>query len=102
MYGYEWTQNNGIYKLIPNAKVIKEIRPVFKKELDFFGFDTNWQYPDTSAPLLWAEGIRRYVLNGQLVAEAVGGGLYTKPAKKIKKQDLVLEPIHINLLWEKK
>lgn len=101
MYGYEWTQNNGIYKLIPNAKVIKEIRPVFKKELDFFGFDTNWQYPDTSAPLLWAEGIRRYVLNGQLVAEAVGGGLYTKPAKKIKKQDLVLEPIHINLLWEK-
>jgi hypothetical protein len=36
MYGYEWTAKNGIYRLVINSKVIKEIRPVFKQELDYF------------------------------------------------------------------
>jgi len=99
MYGYEWTSENGIYRLIPNAKVIKEIRPVFKQELDYFGFNAFWEYPETDAPLLWAEGIRRYVLNGELVAEAVGGGFYTKPTIKIKKEGLTLKAIDIDKLW---
>ena len=71
MYGYEWTGQNGIYRLSVNSKIEKEIRPVFKEELDYFGFNEHWTYPDTDAPLLWAEGIRRYVLNGSCVAEAV-------------------------------
>jgi len=100
MYGYEWTSKNGIYKLVPNAKVIKEIRPVFKEELDYFGFDMHWKYPNTEAPLLWAEGIRRYILNGEVVAEAVGGGFYTKPTINIKKEDLKLKPIKIDVLWK--
>ena len=61
------------------AKLKNEIRPVFKEELDYFGFNEHWTYPDTDAPLLWAEGIRRYILNGTCVAEATGGGFYTKP-----------------------
>ena len=64
MYGYEWTGQNGIYRLSVNSKIEKEIRPVFKEELDYFGFNEHWTYPDTDAPLLWAEGIRRYILNG--------------------------------------
>lgn len=100
MYGYQWTNKNGVYRLVPNAKVIKEIRPVFKEELDYFGFDAHWQYPKTGAPLLWAEGIRRYVLNGEVVAEAVGGGFYTKPAINIKKEALNLKPINIAQLWK--
>ncbi len=79
MYGYDWTEQNGIYRLSVNSKVQKEIRPVFKEELDYFGFSQHWTYPDTQAPLLWAEGVRRYVINGELVAEASGGGYYTKP-----------------------
>lgn len=100
MYGYQWTNKNGIYRLVPNAKVIKEIRPVFKEELDYFGFDAHWQYPKTDAPLLWAEGIRRYVLNGEVVAEAVGGGFYTKPTINVKKEDLKLKAVSITGLWK--
>lgn len=100
MYGYEWTTKNGIYRLVPNAKVIKEIRPVFKEELDYFELNRYWEYPETDAPLLWAEGIRRYIINGELVAEAVGGGFYTKPTIKIMNEDLKLTPIRIDTLWE--
>ena len=99
MYGYEWTDQNGIYRLSVNSKIEKEIRPVFKEELDYFGFSAHWTYPDTKEPLLWAEGIRRYVLNGECVAEAVGGGFYTKPTIKIYKDRLTLEPINIDALW---
>lgn len=100
MYGYQWTDKNGIYRLVPNAKVIKEIRPVFKEELDYFGFDAYWQYPKTDAPLLWAEGIRRYVLNGEVVAEAVGGGFYTKPTINVKREGLTLKAINVRCLWK--
>jgi phosphoadenosine phosphosulfate reductase len=100
MYGYQWTEKNGIYRLVPNAKVIKEIRPVFKEELDYFGLDAYWQYPKTDAPLLWAEGIRRYVLNGEVVAEAVGGGFYTKPTINVKKEGLTLKPVNITQSWK--
>ena len=36
MYGYEWTEEYGIFRLTKDAKIQKEIRPVFKEELDFF------------------------------------------------------------------
>ena len=100
MYGYEWTDKNGIYRLSVNSKIEKEIRPVFKEELDYFGFNEHWSYPETKAPLLWAEGIRRYILNGACVAEAVGGGFYTKPTIKIYKEGLTLETIDIDALWK--
>ena len=100
MYGYEWTNQNGIYRLSLNGKIEKEIRPVFKDELDYFGFNEHWTYPDTKEPLLWAEGIRRYVLNGNYVAQAVGGGFYTKPTIKFFSEDLKLEPIDVKLLWK--
>ena len=100
MYGYEWTDQNGIYRLSVNSKIEKEIRPVFKEELDYFGFNEHWSYPDTKAPLLWAEGIRRYILNGACVAEAIGGGFYTKPTIKVYNEGLVLEPIDVEALWK--
>ena len=100
MYGYEWTDKNGIYRLSVNSKIEKEIRPVFKEELDYFGFNEHWSYPNTKAPLLWAEGIRRYVMNGICVAEAVGGGFYTKPEIKIYQENLKLKPINVGALWK--
>jgi len=99
MYGYEWTSENGIYRLSLNDAIKKEIRPVFKEELDYFNLNDYWKYPDTTAPLLWAEGIRRYVLNGDCVAEAAGGGFYTKPTIKCHNQNLELKPIDIDALW---
>lgn len=102
MYGYEWTEEYGIFRLTINEKVPKEIRPVFHEELDFFGLDAYWDYPkDTEAPLLWAEGIRRYVMNGVCVAEAQGGGFYTKPyIHRLTEERLQLKPIDIERLYE--
>lgn len=102
MYGYEWTEEYGIFRLTINAKVPKEIRPVFHEELDFFGMDAYWDYPkDAEAPLLWAEGIRRYVMNGVCVAEAQGGGFYTKPViHRLTQERLQLKPIDTERLYE--
>ena len=85
-----------------DAKVQKEIRPVFHEELDFFGMDAYWDYPkDTDAPLMWAEGIRRYVMNGVCVAEAQGGGFYTKPViNRLTEERLQLHPIDTGRLYE--
>ena len=33
MYGYEWTEEYGIFRLTIDAKIQKEIRPVFHEEL---------------------------------------------------------------------
>ena len=102
MYGYEWTGEYGIFRLTIDARLQKEIRPVFHEELDFFGMDEYWDYPkDTDAPLLWAEGIRDYVLNGECVAKATGGGVYTKPViKRLTEKRLKLQPINIRRLYE--
>ena len=77
----------------------KEIRPVFKEELDFFEMYKYWEYPDTDAPILWAEGIRKYVLNGNVIAEAKGGSFYEKPKIEIKDSNVKkLHPISTNHL----
>jgi len=100
MYGYIWLDGeNGIFKLDVSVTVQKEIRPVFKEELDFFEMYKVWEYPETTAPLLWAEGIRKYVLNGEVIAEAKGGSFYEKPKIVIKNTDIKkLTPIDVNRL----
>ncbi|MGM9997869.1 MAG: phosphoadenosine phosphosulfate reductase family protein [Candidatus Bruticola sp.] len=102
MYGYTWTEENGIFRLSIDAGISKEIRPVFREELDFFGLDEYWDYPkDSNAPLLWAEGVRRYIHNGKCVAEAHGGGFYTKPViERFTEERLQLKPIDIECLYE--
>lgn len=101
MYGYEWTEEYGIFRLTIDAKIQKEIRPVFKEELDFFELYKQWDYPDTDQPLLWAEGVRRYILNGVCVAEIQGGGIYTKPTVMLKTEErLSLAPIDVKRLYE--
>lgn len=85
MYGYRWLDGEyNIFKLDVSVSVQKEIRPVFKEELDFFEMYKYWDYPDTTAPLLWAEGIRKYIHNGVVIAEAKGGSFYERPKITIK------------------
>lgn len=102
MYGYEWTDEYGIFRLTKTVNIQKEIRPVFHEELDFFGMEQYWDYPkDTDAPILWAEGVRRYVLNGECVAEAQGGGFYTKPVIfRHTEARLELKPVDVNRLYD--
>ncbi|MGB9856508.1 MAG: phosphoadenosine phosphosulfate reductase family protein, partial [Caldisericum exile] len=78
-----------------------EIRPVFFEELDLLGFDKYWEYPKTEEPLLWALGGRKYFYHGELVAEAVGGGLFTKPELKIYRDKINLKPVNIEKMLEK-
>ena len=102
MYGYEWTEEYGIFRLTIDAKIQKEIRPVFHEELDFFGLDQYWDYPkDTDAPILWAEGVRRYVLNGKTIAEVQGGAFYTKPVvHRVSDERLILQPVDVDRLYD--
>jgi len=102
MYGYEWTKEYGIFRLNIDSKVQKEIRPVFHEELDFFGMDAFWDYPkDSDAPLLWAEGVRKYVLNGTCIAEVQGGAFYTKPTVVRRTDEKIrLVPIDVDRLYE--
>ncbi len=102
MYGYEWTEEYGIFRLTIDAKIQKEIRPVFREELDFFEMDKYWDYPkDTTAPLLWAEGVRKYILNGKTIAEAQGGSFYSKPSiKRLSEERIKLQPVDIRRLYE--
>ncbi len=102
MYGYKWLDGeNGIFVLDASVALQKEIRPVFKEELDFFGMNEVWKYPETDKPLLWAEGIRKYVFNGNVIAEAKGGSFYEKPKIIIKDETIKeLKPIDIEKLIE--
>lgn len=100
MYGYKWEADYGIYKLGIENQLQKEIRPVYKEELDLFSLYKSWKYPDTEKPILWAEGIRKYILNGKCIAEAKGGGFYTKPKISIYKDNLQLESVNIDKLVE--
>lgn len=100
MYAYEWLNTGNLYQLSLNAQLEKEIRPVFKEELDYFELYKYWSYPDTDAPLLWAEGIRRYVVDGVCVAEGIGGSFYSKPQIKIYQSGLSLQPIDLDELWK--
>lgn len=98
MYGYKWTDDYCIFRLGLENPLEKEIRPVFKEELDFFNLKEFWDYPDTKNPILWAEGIRRYILNGECIAEARGGGFYTKPKIVLHKDDINLQAIDVKKL----
>ena len=100
MYGYRWLDGeHNIFKLDVSVGMQKEIRPVFKEELDFFEMYKVWNYPDTDAPILWAEGIRKYILNGTVIAEAKGGSFYEKAKIVVKDPSLTdIGPIDVEKL----
>lgn len=102
MYNYEWDEDSRGYVLLPyTSGVTKEVRPVFYEELKLLGFDQYWDFPETDKPLLWADGSRHYIHKGEIVAEAHGGGFYTKPTLDMKKSMLTLEPVDVQLMVEK-
>ena len=102
MYNYEWDPNTGGYILTTKmAGITKELRPVFYEELELLGLKKwGWKYPKTEKPLLWAE-TRRYIYRGRLVAEAGGGGLYSRPTLKVLEENLIIEPVDVENMVEK-
>ena len=102
MYGYEWVdKQNDIFRLDVSIQFQKDLRPVFKEELDFLEMNKVWEYPDTDLPLLWAEGIRKYIVEGSVVGDIKGGTYYEKPTVELKTNDKIcLKPIDIDHLYE--
>jgi len=103
MYNYEWDEETGGYLLTTKLSgVTKEVRPVFKQELQLLGFDTQygWNIPNTDAPIMWCEG-RKYIYRGIPVAEAMGGGLYELPKIKLLSDIVEFVPVDVNLMVQK-
>lgn len=103
MYNYIWDEETGGYLLTSKLTgVIKEVRPVFKEELRLLGFDKKfgWRIPDTEGPLMWAEG-RKYIYFGEVVGEAVGGGLYDMPTIKSDRLEFEIRPVNVDLMVKK-
>lgn len=98
MYNYEWDTETGGYILLPTkiTGVTKEIRPVFCDEIHLLNLDKNygWTFPECEEPLMWAEG-RKYIYRGEIVAETVGGGLYSNPVLKNVVRNLSVIPVNI-------
>jgi len=102
MYNYEWDPETRGYLLVPfQSGFQNEVRPVFYEELELLGFSKYWKYPKTDLPLLWAEGVRRYVYNGEVVAVAQGGGFFSEPQIDFRVKDLSIEPVDIDRMVEK-
>ncbi|HCC33186.1 MAG TPA: hypothetical protein DEQ28_04700, partial [Clostridiales bacterium] len=103
MYGIEWDHDTGGFVLAERQKLGSrhEVRPVFHEELNLLGFDTFWDYPHSEAPLLWAMGGRSYYYRGELVAEAEGGGWFSRPALKVHRPRLTLEPVQLDAMISK-
>lgn len=95
-------EGSNIPLLTDNVKLedsMYALRPVFFEELDILGFKEHWNYPEAEAPLLWASG-RRYYYRSHLVAEVLGGALYSPPTLNIKHKGAP-KPINIDELIDK-
>ncbi len=101
MYGYTWTNKNGIFRLSVEERIKTELRPVFKEEIALWGLDKFLKVKgDADSPYLWAESGRRYIVNGKCVAEASGGGFYSAPKITFNVQKSIqLNPVDIDSLW---
>ena len=102
MYGYNWLEKDNLFELSIEQKLQKELRPVFGEEIKLLGLDCFLKKvpADNEAPFLWAEGIRRYIIDGECVAEAQGGGFYSMPTIKVlTDKKFGVKPIDIEKLW---
>jgi len=97
MYDIHWDVDTGGILLSDSQGqgIKREVRPVFYEELDLLGFNNHWEYPCITEPLLWATSGRKYYYRGELVAEAKGGGLFTRPQLQILHAGLKLAPVNV-------
>lgn len=103
MYDIHWDKETGgiLLENTRNEGVKGEVRPVFKEELEVLGFCNHWEYPQTEDPLLWAVGGRKYFYRGYLVAEAIGGGLFSRPEIHYHEKYLYIKPVDIPAMLAK-
>ena len=80
MYDYHYDSTSGGIILNPAiSDYSKEPRPVYSSELNLFGFDRYWIYPnDDSKPIMWSES-SNYIYRGITIAKLRGGSLYSNP-----------------------
>lgn len=89
MYSYTWDEETGGL-LLNNTPLqfSKEPRPVYYREMDILGFDRYFKYDkDDAAPYMWAEA-NNYIYRGQVIAQTVGGSLFTIPKLNVKEEQI--------------
>ncbi|NMB70721.1 MAG: phosphoadenosine phosphosulfate reductase, partial [Bacteroidales bacterium] len=103
MYDVHWDIETGgiLLEDTRNEGIRGEVRPVFYEELEILGFMEQWRYLRADEPYLWAVGGRKYFYRGELVAEAIGGGLYSRPEIKYYQTGLELRPVDIPAMLAK-
>lgn len=104
MYNIEWEPSINGVKLVwsySDGSLAVPPRPVYKEELDLYGFNKYWHYPETDLPLCWACD-RKYFYEGREIAEIAGGGIYESPIIILSERfkGLSLKPILIEKLIE--
>lgn len=67
MYEYKWIGKDNLFELsLKETKLQMELRPVFTDEIRNLSLDKFIQFEgDTDVPVLWAEGIRHYIVSAQ-------------------------------------
>jgi phosphoadenosine phosphosulfate reductase len=99
MYSHAWDPETGgiILHHAPDSKSRSEdVAPVFCEELDWLGFDSYWDYPNCSQPLMWKTNGGKYYYQGSLVAErSSAGGLFLTPTVRVFSDGLTIDPVDI-------
>ncbi len=99
MYDFIWdVQTNGIVLTSNHSSIEHELRPVYAKELNMFGFDKLFKYKaQDSLPYMWAESNKYYYL-GKLIATIKGACIYKSPQIEVEDDAPVgAELIPVNL-----
>ena len=99
MYDYTYdVKSGGIILQTTTSIFSKEPRPVYADELNLFGFDKYWIYPNSNdIPILWSES-SNYLYHGEIIAKLRGGSILHKPELIPTEYGLTikeLEPIDI-------
>ena len=103
MYDFDWDTQTGGYRLLTNQVLLpREIRPVYAKELDLFGFNQYWKYEaQNDIPYMWADN-NTYWYRGVKVATLHKAAAFNAPTVEINASiTQQLEPIDIKQFIQK-
>ena len=106
MYKIEWDLETGGVRL--NSRYTENTlgispRPVFWEELELLKLsDFGWKFPQVEEPLLWACN-KKYYYKGEQVFEVKGANVYDAATVILTegKENLVVEPVNVQLMLEK-
>ena len=102
MYSLYFEKKSNLPKLTEKNKgnnKFNHLRPVYSQELNLYGFNKHWDYPESTKPILWAND-NKYYYCGELVAEVKSNDSISKPSLVVYHTGKI-EEINLSKLIEK-